>query len=406
MPTTGFTDNDGIDVGNKYVTKDYVMNFYPDIAPNMKTPQLLVCGNNALGGLGDNSSTNKSSPVTVSGGGTNWQQVACTSINGMGIKTDGTLWTWGANAVGQLGDGSTTSRSSPGTTAGGGTTWKQVAGGLGSTANSGSIAAVKTDGTLWTWGHNNSGQLGNGGLTSRTSPGTTAGGGTNWKQVSCCTSVNAFMAAVKTDGTLWTWGDGTAGVLGDGTVTAKQSPVTTSGGGTNWKQVSCGDQHSAAVKTDGTLWAWGLATSFRLGDGTIVGKSSPVTTILGGTTWKQVSCGGSHTAAIKTDGTLWAWGNNASGQIGIGTATGTAASPVTTIGGGTNWRQVALGGSSSYAIKTDGTLWIWGINTEGQLATGNTSTISSPTTTTMGGTNWKSVAPSYNLFAISEAEGW
>ena len=344
---------------------------------------LWTCGYNLRGPLGDGTTTNRSSPVTTAGGGTNWKQVACGSEHTSAIKTDGTLWTWGYNIRGPLGDGTTTSRTSPGTTAGGGTNWKQVA------CGSEHTAAIKTDGTLWTCGTNYGGQLGDGTTTSRSSPGTTAGGGTNWKQVA---GGMGHTAAIKTDGTLWTWGDNPYGQLGDGTTTFRASPGTTAGGGTNWKQVAGGANHTAAIKTDGTLWTWGYNNYFgHLGDGTTTNRSSPGTTAGGGTNWKQVACGANHTAAIKTDGTLWTWGFGGYGVLGDGAATNRS-SPVTTAGGGTNWKQVAGAYTHTAAIKTDGTLWTWGRDNYGQLGDGTTTTRSSPVTTAGGGTNWKQVA--------------
>ena len=199
------------------------------------------------------------------------------------------LWNWGINSSGQLGDNTTVAKSSPVTTAGGGTNWKQVSGGGYHTA------AIKTDGTLWGWGRNDIGQLGGNNTANYSSPIPQLYGGTNWKQVACG---YYHTAAIKTDGTLWTWGSGNSGRLGDNTVVAKSSPVTTIAGGTNWKQVACGYKHTAAVKTDGTLWSCGYNTNGELGDNTNVAKSSPVTTISGGTIWKQVACGYKFTGAI------------------------------------------------------------------------------------------------------------
>ena len=152
------------------------------------------------------------------------------------------------------------------------------------------------DGTLWTWGYNPYGSLGDNTTTNKSSPVQTIAGGTNWKQVSASGS---HTAAIKTDGTLWTWGQNNFGQLGDNTTTSKYSPVQTIAGGTNWKQVSCGTMHTAAIKTDGTLWIWGSNSYGQLGDNTTTYKSSPVQTISAGTDWKQVSCGYNHTAAIK-----------------------------------------------------------------------------------------------------------
>ena len=385
------------DIGNIYVTKEFVMEYYPDLFPSLLTPQLWTWGRDNYGQLGDGTTTDRSSPGTTVAGGTNWKQVAGGGDHTAAIKTDGTLWTWGYNNSGQLGDGTTTNRSSPVTTAGGGTNWKQVSCGNGFTA------AIKTDGTLWTWGYNEFGRLGDGTTTSRSSPGTTAGGGTNWKQVA---GGYSSTCAIKTDGTLWTWGRNNYGQLGDGTTTNRSSPGTTAGGGASWKQVACGYLYTVAIKTDGTLWTWGYNLFGGLGDGTTTNRSSPGTTAGGGTNWKQVDSGYYHTVAIKTDGTLWTWGYNNPGTLGDGTLTNKS-SPGTTAGGGTNWKQVTGGYNHTAAIKTDGTLWTWGYNNYYQLGDGTTANRVSPITTAGGGTNWKQVAcGSYHTAAISESQGW
>ena len=143
--------------------------------------------------------------------------------------------------------------------------------------------------------------------------------------------------ALFSDGGLWLWGRGTNGQLGDNTVANKSSPVQTVSGGNNWKLVAGGVYHTAALKTDGTLWSWGRGTNGNLGDNTIVSKSSPVQTVSGGTNWKLVSGGYMYTAAIKTDGTLWTWGINTDGRLGNNTITDKS-SPIQTVSGGTNWK--------------------------------------------------------------------
>ena len=160
--------------------------------------------------------------------------------------------------------------------------------------------------TLWAWGQNTFGQLGDNTTITRSTPVTTFAGGTNWKQVAGGKGgASQHTAAIKTDGTLWTWGLNTNGQLGIilfGVTTYKPTPVTTFAGGTNWKQVDCGNSHTAAIKTDGTLWTWGLNTNGQLGDNTVTQRNTPVTTFAGGTDWKQVACGGANTAAV-TSGT-------------------------------------------------------------------------------------------------------
>jgi len=368
-----FTSPEG-DLENYFITESWLIDQYVG-------DTLLTWGRNISGRLGDNTTTQRNTPVTTTAGGSNWKQVSSGYVNTAAIKTDGTLWTWGNNSYGQLGDNTTTQRITPVTTFVGGTNWKQVASGGYHTA------AIKTDGTLWTWGRNNSGQIGNNAIDTRSIPVTTFAGGTNWKQVA-----GGFnhTTAIKTDGTLWAWGSNSTGQLGDNTATPRITPLTTFAGGTNWKQVSGGYFHTTAIKTDGTLWTWGDNAAGRLGDNTTIQRNTPVTTFTGGTNWKQVTCRGTHTAAVKTDGTLWTWGTNTNGQLGNNITT-ERLTPVTTFAGGTNWKQVTCGDAHTSAIKTDGTLWTWGDGARGALGNNTISQRNTPVTTAAGGTNWKQV---------------
>ena len=352
---------------------------------------LFTWGRGDSGQLGTNAATNKSTPVTTFAGGTNWKQVSSGRQTSAAIKSDGTLWIWGYGLNGQLGINQYTNISTPVTTFAGGTNWKQVS------AGAFHSAAIKTDGTLWTWGNGQYGQLGNNDTTQRITPVTTSAGGTNWKQVS---AGEFFTAAIKTDGTLWTWGRGSHGRLGNNDTTLRNTPVTTFVGGTNWKQVSSGGYFCAAIKTDGTLWTWGQGTLGQLGDNTATDKSTPVTTFAGGTNWKQVSAGFFHCAAIKTDGTLWTWGRGIFGQLGTNDTTDKS-TPVTTFVGGTNWKQVSCGYGHCAAIKTDGTLWTWGQGDLGQLGDNTVTNKSTPVTTFAGGTNWKQVSGGQHIAAVT-----
>ena len=356
---------------------------------------LLTWGSSFSGELGTNDTTQRNTPVTTFAGGNNWKQVFGGYSYVAAIKTDGTLWTWGYNGYGQLGDFSTTTRSIPVTTFAGGTTWKQVSCGGEYTA------AIKTDGTLWTWGRNHRGQLGDNTTTNRNIPVTTFAGGTNWKSVACG---RFHTAAIKTDGTLWSWGQDFEGQLGDNTTTNRSIPVTTFAGGNTWKSVAAEDFHTVAIKTDGSLWIWGLNSSGQLGDNTIITRSTPVTTFAGGNNWKQVSAGGNHTEAIKTDGSLWTWGYNGDGRLGDNTII-TRSTPVTTFAGGNNWKQVSAGREHSAAIKTDGTLWVWGKGNDGRLGINNNNTRSIPVTTFAGGNNWKQVFGGRALSAAIKTDG-
>ena len=380
MPNQFFNASEG-DLENYFVSEYWLIDQYVG-------DTLWSWGNNNSGQLGDNTTTNRSTPVTTFAGGTNWKQVSGGTLYSAAIKTDGTLWNWGSNSYGESGNNlvDLSNKLTPITTFAGGTNWKQVS------CCQYFTAAIKTDGTLWTWGYNFYGQLGDNTGTNRSTPVTTFSGGTNWKQVYCG---QQHTAAIKTDGTIWTWGSNSNGQLGDNTVIARSTPVTTFAGGTNWKQVACGYNHTAAIKTDGTLWTWGRNAYGQIGDNTTINRSTPVTTFAGGTNWKQVSCRGQNTAAIKTDGTLWTWGTNVSGQLGNFISFINSITPVTTFAGGTNWKQVSCGQQHTAAIKTDGTLWTWGSNYNRQLGDNTGTNRSTPVTTFSGGTNWKQVSCGY-----------
>jgi alpha-tubulin suppressor-like RCC1 family protein len=255
-------------------------------------------GQNAQGLLGINSFTIRVLIPTQIGSNTNWSTVANpVGYHAGAIKTDGTLWMWGYNGLyGALGDNTLTDKSSPVQTVSGGTNWKQVS------CGSYHTAAIKTNGTLWIWGRNSFGQLGDNTRIHRSSPVQTVSAGTNWKQVACSRDGTGadFTAAIKTDGTLWLWGYNFSGNLGDNTRIHRSSPVQTVAGGTNWSKVSCGRNYAAALKTDSSLWLWGNNGGGQLGTNDTTNRSSPVQTISGGTNWKDVGCGDTHTAFIRS----------------------------------------------------------------------------------------------------------
>jgi alpha-tubulin suppressor-like RCC1 family protein len=345
---------------------------------------LRTWGGNGYGQLGDGSTTARSSPGTVAGGGTNWCTVSFskTGCHSAGIKTDGTLWTWGLNTCSQLGDGTTTNRSSPGTTAGGGTNWCCVS------VGSLHTIALKTDGSLWSWGNNGYGRLGDGSTTTRSVPVTVAGGGNNWCAI-CAEDCHNI--ALKTDGSLWTWGGNGQGRLGNGGTSARSSPGTIVGILYDWCSISAGTSHSAAITKCGVLYTWGDNTCGKLGDGTTTSRTSPVSVAGGGSNWCRVSSGFCHTIAVKTDGTVWTWGGNGYGELGDGTTT-SRSSPGTVAGGGTNWNSVSAGMCHSAAIKTDGIVWTWGANAgNGRLGDGTTTARSSPGTTAGCVSSWRQI---------------
>jgi alpha-tubulin suppressor-like RCC1 family protein len=342
-------------------------------------------GNNLSGQLGDNTTTNRSSPVSIVGGFTDWVQVSCGLSNTVAIRANGTAWGWGRNNFGQLGDGSTTNRSSPVSVVGGFTDWVQL-------GSSGQYhrAGIRLNGTAWSWGRNGYGSLGDNTTTNRSSPVSVVGGFTDWVQVSCGLSNTV---AIRANGTAWGWGRNYWGNLGDNTTTNRSSPVSVVGGFTDWVQIAGGEQHTAAIRSNGTAWAWGQNYLGQLGNNTTTNRSSPVSVVGGFTDWVQVSCGSYHTVAIRANGTAWAWGSNNSGQVGDNTAT-SRSSPVSVVGGFTDWVQISASSRSAFAvaIRANGTAWAWGLGASGNLGDGSTTNRSSPVSVVGGFTDWVQIS--------------
>ena len=204
------------------------------------------------------------------------------------------------------------------------------------------VVALKMDGSLWSWGSNSAGQLGNGTANAALSP-VQVGSNSDWASVGAGSD---YTVALKSNGSLWAWGANNFGQLGDGTAINKTSPVRI-GTANDWAQIAAGYNHTLSLKYDGSLWAWGLDTSGQLGDGTAVNKSVPIQ-IGTAKDWAQVAGGGNHTLALKHDGSLWVWGRNDRGQVGDGTTSNKLA-PVR-IGTANDWAQVAGGGAYTVAL--------------------------------------------------------
>jgi PKD repeat protein len=330
-----------------------------------RLPHHLAAGTYYLGAIADYENTVAESNETnnvVAGNQIDVVQIAAGDSHTMALKPNGTLWAWGRNMEGQLGYGDpiTTPFSVSPVQIGPDNAWNAIA--LGGRHS----VALKPDGTLWAWGRNGDGQLGLGDNTIVSQPTPTQIGTENqWIAV---LAGYISTAALKADGSLWTWGDNYYGQLGDGTTEDKHAPVQI-GTEDRWIAVEGGDYHTVAVRSDGTLWAWGANWMGALGDGTTEEKLAPVQV---GTDnqWIAAEGGGYHTLALKADGTLWAWGYNNEGQLGDTTRTDKTR-PVQ-IGEENQWIAVAAGDFHSVALKADGTLWAWGSNDDGLLVSATT----------------------------------
>lgn len=322
-----------------------------------------------------------------------WSKVSTGGAHTIGIGADGSLWSWGRGNTGQLGSGSFTNSNIP-LKVGVDLNWQKISAG-----NAHSIA-LKSNGTLWSWGRNTLGQLGNG-LAGNVSIPTQIGTDTNWAFVS---AGYEYTTAIKTDGTLWAWGDNTYGQLGDGTsgaVNNKMTPIQI-GTDTNWLMVSAGSGHTMAIKTNGTLWAWGRNNYSQLGDGTIVDKNVP-TQVGVATNWQNVEAGLYFTIAIKSTGTIWTWGHNDTGQLGDNTTIDKNI-PVN-IAPTNTYIKIAKGEQYSFVQKSDGTLWAFGGNALGQLGDGTTVNKLIPTAVSTSATTWQQITSKFSHCAAIKSDG-
>ena len=345
------------------------------------TFQLFTAGSGTDGALGKNNTAHYSSPSQIPGN--SWRYATNQRNTALATKTDGTLWAWGSGSNGVTGQQDQVQRSSPRQIPG--TYWDDIF--LGG-ATSRFAMATKTDGTLWAWGSNNNGQLGQNNLTEYQSPVQIPG--SQWKLAGVQESNegNQTSYAFKTDGTLWAWGNNGNGNLGQNGTVNRSSPVQIPG--TQWN-IENGQSHLQrpffATKTDGTLWVWGWAANgeHSLNDSGI-SRSSP--TQIPGTQWKFVS-GGQVNFGIKTDGTLWALGGNA-GSGGNGTGNAIASVPVSSPIQipGTQWETISGGNYFYAATKTDGTFWMWGNQSPGRFGLNNSGTVSYSSPIQVPGTQW------------------
>ncbi len=307
-------------------------------------------GENGSGQLGVGTTASRSTPVQVM---TGVQAIAAGGSHSLLLKANGSVWAAGFNNSGRLGDGTTTNRSIP----------VEVMTSVQAIAAGGSHSLfLRTNGSVWVAGANSDGQLGDGTTTSRSTP------------VQVMTGVQSIAASgyhslfLKIDGTVWAAGNNILGQLGDGTTTNRSIPVQVM---TSVQAIVAGSTHSLFLKTDGTVWAAGNNSYGRLGDGTTINRSSPVQVMAG---VQAIAAGDRHSLFLKTDGTVWGAGANFSGELGDGTITNRS-SPVQVMVG---VQAIAAGAYHSLFVKIEGAVWTAGNNSYGQLGDGTTTHRSTP----------------------------
>ena len=329
-------------------------------------------------GLDDN--ITRSSPTQIPG--TQWdsgkKSIGKNDYETHLLKRDGTLWGWGDNGNGTLGVNDTQKRSSP--TQIPGTEWSQITGGYNHSG------CLKSDGTLWTWGENSQGELGHNDRVNTSSPRQVPG--TQWAAAS---GGRRGFIATKTDGTLWSWGQSLYGEGGYGLSTsptaARSSPVQLPG--TEWttdfNKMHLGYQNVKIFKTDGTLWTWGRNNYGMLGMNNKVQYSSPVQ--LPGTQWSIINVGSNSYSGgiINTSGELYTFGYHSAGRLGLNDGNTSSSSPRQVPG--TQWTSISFMYDTTHATKSDGTAWTWGNRTHGAMGDNQTTTErSSPIQ--IPGTSW------------------
>ena len=412
MPTIGYKVN-GVDIGNKYITKEYALDRYGWLfTSKLNVP--VATGYNTYGQLGDSSTSDRSSFVEVAGFKA-FVEISGNRYSTIGADSGGNLFSWGRDSLyGLLGQGTaSSSRSSPSAIF----TSRNVAR---ITSGVDSHHLIDSNSQIWSWGYNSSGQLGDGTTSIRSSPvqlTTTSSFNTKtWRSIAAGTN---NVGAIDETGKLYCWGSNFYGQLGDGTTTDRSIPTEVSGSGT-WKLFASSGSISLGVQSDGKLYAWGRNLNggqYTLGVGSTNLDVTAPTSVLGmGTNWKQLAATGFVALALDTDGKIWTWGYDGNPIAGTGLASSVLTSPVTIIGGPA-WRKISTAKytQSSFGIKKDGTLWAWGVNYDA-LGTGTTayflglgtgSTFYSSPTQVGSEYTWVNVSGGiYNAFAIREGQDW
>jgi alpha-tubulin suppressor-like RCC1 family protein len=353
--------------------------------PGINRNAVVSWGSNNIGELGDGTFTSRSAYGAVSGLGSGIVQVAAGSSFGLALRSDGTVWAWGSNGSGQLGDGTTTASQ---------TTRAQVTGLSGViavAAGTDQSLALRSDGTVWAWGGDRYGQLGDGANSAAQPTPVQVIGLTGVVKIA---AGGLFSLALRSDGTVWAWGYNAVGELGNGTGTDSNIPVQVTGLA-RVTAIAAGEGDSAmAIRTDpirrdpirglpptgGTsVWTWGSNDAGQLGDGTYSSHLVPErVTGIGAPGVAGIAVGDGFELALGTDGSVWGWGADSFGQLGIGPQLTTFTRPVQAIAAGSGIIQLAAGVTHALALRSNGTVLAWGKNSYGELGLGNTDPAGGP----------------------------
>jgi len=325
-------------------------------------------GTNSGGMIGDGTTISKLTPVSVAGAVKTFCKIATGNNHTVAIDKNGKLWAWGNSGSGQLGNGIILSVFTPVTIRGALKTFCQItAGGL-------SSLGIDKNGRAWGWGSNGGGQIGDNSVDQRNSPVSVLGAvKTFCKIFSGGTSGStAFTLALDKNGRAWTWGYNGVGQLGNNATISQRTPVSVAGAVKTFCEISNGPNQafSLAIDKNGRAWAWGINGNGNLGNNTVISQRTPVSVLGAVKTFCKVAVGGFHSLAIDKNGRLWAWGNNSNGQLGNNTFNNSVLTPVSVLGAVKTFCHIAGGNSQSVAIDKNGQAWGWGFNGSGQNGDG------------------------------------
>ena len=299
-------------------------------------------GDNVFGQVGDGTTNPALSPVQVQGLQGGVLAIALGGDHGITLKSGGTVFAWGFNSGGQVGDGSTTARLAPKAVSGLSPGITAVA------AGDSHNLALTAAGAVMAWGYNASGQVGDGSTVNRLMPVPVTGLGSG---VVAIAAGGDHSLALKSDGTVVAWGKNDHGELGDSSTTDRTTPVAVVGL-TGVKALSAGRQHSLALRSDGSVASWGLNSSGQLGDGTTTDQHHAIA-VAGLSGVKEIAAGGDHSLCLGGAGAVKAWGDNQFGQVGDASTTDRT-TPTSVAGLGNGALGIAAGWDHSLAIRNGG----------------------------------------------------
>jgi alpha-tubulin suppressor-like RCC1 family protein len=362
------------------------------------TGRVVGWGRNDSGQLGDNSTASRTTPVNLAGALKTFCNISASldSLFSAAIDKNGRVWAWGTNGNAQLGDNTLTQRLTPVSVLGAVKTFCKIQ------AANGFCLAIAKNGRLWGWGNNGNGQLGDNTTVSKRTPISILGAVKTFCQI----SAGAFHSVgIDKNGRAWSWGLNSNAQIGDNTLTQRLTPVSVLGAVKTFCQISCGQYFSLAIAKNGRAWGWGYNGKGQLGDNTVNQRLTPVSVTGAVKTFCKISAGYRHCMAIDKNGRAWGWGYNSNGQLGDNSET-SRRTPVSVAGAVKTFCEISAGNDHSVAIDKYNIAWAWGQTNYGQLGINHIGLVLTPVSILGAAKTFCTLADGtgyHNSFAIDKA---